>query len=120
MLAGTGAAATMAGTLLLRTDESGASAPHQRALADPAFDTTVLTRAFTGRPARGLRNAFIDRYESSAPAGYPAVHHLTAPLRKAAAAAGDQNLMHLWAGTAYRKTEQEPTERTLRRLTDGL
>lgn len=115
-----GAEATMVGTLLLRTDESGASAPHQRALADPSFDTTVLTRAFTGRPARGLRNAFIDRYESSAPAGYPAVHHLTAPLRKAAAEAGDQDLMHLWAGTAYRKAEQEPTERTLRRLTGGL
>ncbi|MGV9641046.1 nitronate monooxygenase [Streptomyces sp. NPDC003514] len=115
-----GAEATMVGTLLLRTDESGASAPHQQALADPAFDTTVLTRAFTGRPARGLRNAFIDRYESAAPAGYPAVHHLTAPLRRAAAAAGDQGLLHLWAGTAYRGAEQEPTERTLRRLTDGL
>ncbi|MEV7991324.1 nitronate monooxygenase [Streptomyces sp. NPDC086077] len=112
-----GAEATMVGTLLLRTDESGASAPHQRALADPAFDTTVLTRAFTGRPARGLRNAFIDRYESLAPAGYPAVHHLTAPLRKAATAAGDQALMHLWAGTAYRQAVQEPTAQTLRRLT---
>ncbi|MEU6532806.1 nitronate monooxygenase [Streptomyces sp. NPDC046928] len=115
-----GAEATMVGTLLLRTDESGASAPHRRALADPAFDTTVLTRAFTGRPARGLRNAFVDRYESLAPAGYPAVHHLTAPLRRAAAAAGDQGLLHLWAGTAYRGARQERTEQTLRRLTDGL
>lgn len=115
-----GAEATMVGTLLLRTDESGASAPHQRALADPAFDTTVLTRAFTGRPARGLRNAFVDRYESSAPAGYPAVHHLTAPLRRAAAEAGDQGLLHLWAGTAFRRAVQEPTGRTLRRLTDAL
>lgn len=115
-----GADATMVGTLLLRTDESGASAPHRRALADPAFDTTVLTRAFTGRPARGLRNAFVDRYESLAPAGYPAVHHLTAPLRRAAAAAGDQGLLHLWAGTAYRGARQERTEQTLRRLTDGL
>lgn len=39
----------MVGTALLRTDESGASAPHKAALADPAFDSTVLTRAFTGR-----------------------------------------------------------------------
>jgi NAD(P)H-dependent flavin oxidoreductase YrpB (nitropropane dioxygenase family) len=111
-----GAEATMVGTLLLRTDESGASAPHQRALADPAFDTTVLTRAFTGRPARGLRTRFTERYESSAPTGYPAVHHLTAPLRKAAAAAGDPELMHLWAGTAYRRAVHEPAARTLRRL----
>ncbi|MFJ4467563.1 nitronate monooxygenase [Streptomyces sp. NPDC089424] len=114
-----GAEATMVGTLLLRTDESGASVPHKRALADPAFDTTVLTRAFTGRPARGLRNAFTDRYESSAPAGYPAVHHLTAPLRKAATAAGDQGLMHLWAGTGYRRAVHEPAARTLRRLSDA-
>ncbi|MGQ5580691.1 nitronate monooxygenase [Streptomyces sp. ECR3.8] len=115
-----GAEATMVGTLLLRTDQSGASLPHQRALADPAFDTTVLTRAFTGRPARGLRNAFIDRYEYVAPVGYPAVHHLTAPLRKAATAAGDQELMHLWAGTAYREAVQEPAAQTLRRLAAAL
>jgi NAD(P)H-dependent flavin oxidoreductase YrpB (nitropropane dioxygenase family) len=115
-----GAEATMVGTLLLRTEESGASAPHKQALVDPAFDTTVLTRAFTGRPARALRNSFIDRHEGDAPAGYPAVHHLTAPLRKAATAAGDQELIHLWAGTGYRQAAEEPTTRTLRRLAASL
>ncbi|MGX1560127.1 nitronate monooxygenase [Streptomyces sp. NPDC055506] len=49
---GAGAQAVMVGTVLLRTHESGASAPHQAALVDPAFDTTVVTHAFTGRPAR--------------------------------------------------------------------
>ncbi|MBQ0887103.1 nitronate monooxygenase [Streptomyces sp. RM72] len=112
-----GADATMIGTLLLRADESGASTPHQQALTDPAFEGTVLTRAFTGRPARALRNAFIDRYESAAPTGYPAVHHLTAPLRRAATAAGDKGLIHLWAGTGYRQAAQEPAAQTLRRLT---
>jgi NAD(P)H-dependent flavin oxidoreductase YrpB (nitropropane dioxygenase family) len=112
-----GADATMIGTLLLRADESGAATPHQQALTDPAFEGTVLTRAFTGRPARALRNAFIDRYESAAPAGYPAVHHLTAPLRRAATAAGDKGLIHLWAGTGYRQAAQEPVAQTLRRLT---
>ncbi|MET7438786.1 nitronate monooxygenase [Streptomyces sp. NPDC004082] len=115
-----GAEAAMIGTLLLRTEESGASAPHKQALADPAFDTTVLTRAFTGRPARALRNSFIDRHEDDAPAGYPAVHHLTAPLRKAATAAGDHERIHLWAGTGYRRAVEEPTARTLRRLTAAL
>ncbi|MFD7405973.1 nitronate monooxygenase [Streptomyces sp. NPDC059866] len=111
-----GADATMVGTVLLRTEESGASAAHQRALADPAFDTTVLTRAFTGRPARGLRNYFTDRYDPVAPASYPAVHHLTAPLRKAASAAGDTRLIHLWAGTGYRQARKESAARTLHRL----
>ncbi|PWI19358.1 2-nitropropane dioxygenase [Streptomyces sp. Act143] len=115
-----GADATMIGTLLLRTDESGASAVHKQALVDPAFDSTTLTRAFTGRPARALRNHFADRYDPVAPAGYPAVHHLTAELRKAAASAGDARLVHLWAGTGYRQAKEEPVARTLQRISADL
>ena len=115
-----GADAAMVGTALLRTDESGASAPHKAALADPAFDSTVLTRAFTGRPARALRNHFTDRYSDRAPAGYPALHHLTSGLRKAATAAGDTRLIHLWAGTGYREARTEPAFRTIERLTSRL
>ncbi|MCZ8377846.1 nitronate monooxygenase [Mycobacterium sp. CPCC 205372] len=104
-----GATATAVGTVLLRADESGASATHKAALTDPSRTETVITRAFTGRPARGLRNRFIDEFEASAPLGYPAVHHLTSPLRKAAAAAGESDLVHLWAGTGYRHAPQKPT-----------
>ncbi|MFJ8622281.1 nitronate monooxygenase [Kitasatospora sp. NPDC093550] len=111
-----GAHAVMAGTALLRTHESGASAPHKAALADPAFTGTVLTRAFTGRPARALRNRFTDTYEPLAPLGYPAVHHLTGPLRRAATAAGDTDLIHLWAGTGHRLARVEPAADALTRL----
>lgn len=104
-----GATAAAVGTALLRADESGASATHRAALTDPARTETVLTRAFTGRPARGLRNRFIDDFEVSAPLGYPAIHYLTSPLRKAAAAAGEPDLVHLWAGTGYRHTRTEST-----------
>ncbi|MGW5253540.1 nitronate monooxygenase [Streptomyces sp. NPDC004012] len=117
---GAGAEAVMAGTVLLRTEESGASAPHKGALVDPAFGTTVVTRAFTGRPARALRNYFIGRYESIAPAGYPALHHLTAPMRKAATEAGDTRFIHLWAGTGHRHARSEPAARTLARLAGDL
>ncbi|WP_374021388.1 NAD(P)H-dependent flavin oxidoreductase [Mycobacterium sp. HNNTM2301] len=115
-----GAAAAAVGTVLLRADESGASATHQAALTDPAFTETVLTRAFTGRPARGLRNAFIDAHEAQAPLGYPAIHYLTSPLRKAAAAAGKPDYVHLWAGTGYRNATAEPTSEILRRLASDL
>src|ERR1700752_4224578 len=54
-----GAAGAAVGTVLLRAAQSGRSGTHQAALTDPAHSETVLTRAFTGRPARGLRNAFI-------------------------------------------------------------
>ncbi|MCP2235346.1 nitronate monooxygenase [Prauserella halophila] len=111
-----GAEAVTVGTALLRTHESGASAPHKTALADPDFDETVVTRAFTGRPARALRNHFTDRYEPIAPCAYPAVHHLTGPLRKAASNAGDTGLIHLWAGTGHRDAREEPAADTLTRL----
>lgn len=111
-----GAEAAMVGTVLMRADESGTSATHQAALADPSRTETVITRAFTGRPARGLRNGFIDTYESRALLGFPAIHHLTSPLRKAAAAAGEPDLVHLWAGTGYRHARREPTATILSRL----
>ncbi|GAA2804408.1 nitronate monooxygenase [Kitasatospora sp. CM 4170] len=114
-----GAHAVMVGTVLLRTHESGASAPYKAALADPAFTDTTLTRAFTGRPARALRNRFTDTYETVAPLGYPAVHHLTSPLRKAATAANDTELIHLWAGTGHRRARAEPAADTLTRLATG-
>lgn len=97
-----GAEAILVGTLLLRTDEAGTSSTHRAALADGAFTETVLTHAFTGRPARALRNGFIDRHQATAPIGYPAIHHLTRPIRQAAAQAGDADRLHLWAGTGYR------------------
>jgi NAD(P)H-dependent flavin oxidoreductase YrpB (nitropropane dioxygenase family) len=113
---GAGAAAVAVGTVLLRAEESGASATHRAALTDPLRTETVLTRAFTGRPARGLRNRFIDEFESQAPLGYPAIHHLTSPLRKAAAAAGEADLVHLWAGTGYRHAGEKPTATILAEL----
>ncbi|OBG38862.1 nitronate monooxygenase family protein [Mycobacterium sp. E3198] len=115
-----GATAAVVGTVLLRATESGASATHQAALTDPAYTETVITRAFTGRPARGLRNAFIDAHEAQAPLGYPAIHHLTTGMRKAAAAAGKPDYVHLWAGTGYRHATAEPATDILRRLASDL
>ena len=114
-----GAEAAAVGTVLLLADESGASATHRAALTDPARTGTVVTRAFTGRPARGLRNGFIDDFEAAAPLGYPAIHYLTSPLRKAAAAAGEAELVHLWAGTGYRHAREESTAAILTHLAGG-
>lgn len=115
-----GAEAVAVGTLLLRTDESGASQTHKDALADPAYTETTITHAFTGRPARALRNGFIDRHESTAPYGYPAIHHLTRPLRQAAAKAGDADRLHLWAGTGFRAAREGSAADVVRELARGL
>ncbi|MEV6654665.1 nitronate monooxygenase [Streptomyces sp. NPDC051219] len=115
-----GAAAVMVGTVLLRADEAGTSLPHKAALADPARRQTVVTRAFTGRPARALRNHFTDHYTHIAPTGYPALHHLTSPMRKAAAAAGDPERINLWAGTGHGHATAEPAAQILQRLASRL
>jgi nitronate monooxygenase len=117
---GAGAEAVMVGTALLLADESGASEVHRTAVADPSGPATVMTRAFTGRPARGIENRFIRAYEPMAPLGYPALHHLTIGLRRAAAAAGQADLVHLWAGRGYRDSVGGPTAGTLDRLAGRL
>ncbi len=111
-----GADAAMVGTVLLRTDESGASPTYKRAVAQRAHLHTVVTRSFTGRPARGLPNEWTDRYDGIAPLGYPALHHLTVPIRRAAAAAGDADRINLWAGTGARYARAEPAATMLRGL----
>jgi nitronate monooxygenase len=115
-----GAQAAMVGTVLLRTPESAARPAHKAALADPARTETVVTRAFTGRPARGLRNRFTDEHSAAAPLGYPAVHFLTAPIRAAAAARGDPDGLNLWAGTGYRAATERPAGDVIADLLKGL
>ena len=110
-----GADAVAVGTVLLLADESGASPAHRAGLAARSRDTQVM-RAWTGRPARGLRNAFSEAYDASAPLGYPALHHLTRPIRRAAAAAGDPERVNLWAGTGYRAAREAPAAEILRSL----
>ncbi|MCX4880717.1 MULTISPECIES: nitronate monooxygenase [unclassified Streptomyces] len=103
-----GASAAQLGTAFLATPESGASAVHKQALTNPLFVRTELTRAFSGRPARGLVNRFLHEHGPYAPAAYPEVHHLTAPLRKKAAASGDAQGMALWAGQGHRMARELP------------
>lgn len=115
-----GADAVAVGTALLRSHEAGTSATHKAALSDPNRTSTVVTHAFTGRPARALRNEFTDRYSGIAPYGYPALHHLTSAMRKAAAAGGDPERVHLWAGTGFRQATEEPVAQILGRLAADL
>ncbi|MFI0355206.1 NAD(P)H-dependent flavin oxidoreductase [Actinomadura sp. 9N407] len=112
-----GAVAAQLGTAFLRSPESGTSAVHRAALTDRRSTRTALTRAFSGRPARGLVNGFMTRYEEFAPAVYPEVHYVTSPLRKAAAAQGDPEGVNLWAGTSYRLASDAPAAEIVAALT---
>lgn len=99
-----GAVAAQLGTAFLLADEAGSSPVHRAALKDPQFTETFVTRSFSGRYARGLRNRFIDEHEAEAPFGYPEVHYLTSPVRAAAVRAGDPHGVNVWAGTGFRNT----------------
>ena len=94
-----GAAAAQVGTAFMRCPEAGTPEVHREALARPG--RTAVTRAFTGRSARGIVNAFMREHEDAAPHAYPAVHYVTAPLRARAREQGDADALHLWAGQAH-------------------
>ncbi|GAA3064500.1 nitronate monooxygenase [Streptomyces glomeratus] len=115
-----GASAAQLGTAFLATPESGAHPLHKQALTDPLFVRTELTRAFSGRPARGLVNRFMREHGPYAPAAYPEINHLTSPLRKAAAKAKDPQGMGLWAGQGHRMARDLPAGRLVEVLAAEL
>ena len=109
-----GASAAQLGTAFLRTPEAGTADVDRKALASDA--PTAVTRAFTRRLARGIRNRFLDRHTAVAPSAYPEVHYLTAPVRRAARAAGDPDLVNLWAGQAHQLGRDIPAAQLVREL----
>jgi nitronate monooxygenase len=114
-----GTVAVQVGTILLCTPEAGTSPPYRAALLDRRYDDTTVTRAFSGRWARGLANRFALEHPD-APAGYPQIHHLTRPLRAAATAAGDADVPNLWAGTGWRAVTTRSAGDIIRGLAEGL
>lgn len=113
-----GAVAAQLGTAFLRCPEAGTQPAQRAALAAGGRDT-ALTRAFSGRAARGLVNRFMVEHGEHAPAAYPELHRLTKPVRAAAGKAGDPEAMSLWAGQTYALTEQAPVAEVLARLHAG-
>ncbi len=109
-----GAAAAQVGTAFMRCPEAGTPEVHREALAQPG--RTAVTRAFTGRSARGIVNAFMREYEDAAPHAYPAVHYVTAPLRARAREQGDAGALHLWAGQAHELIRDVPAAELVRSL----
>ena len=95
-----GASAVQMGTAFLTTTESGAPACYKQAVLRASENATGLTRAFSGRWARGIRNRFMQESDASgaAPLSFPWQNALTTQMRKAAAQNGDPELLSLWAG----------------------
>jgi nitronate monooxygenase len=105
-----GAEAVQMGTAFLACPEAGTAPAYRNAMLHAAGDQTVVTRAFSGRAARGLRNAFIDlvqeRDELILP--FPIQNSLTRPMRTAAAQSGNAEYLSLWAGTGVAQIRALP------------
>lgn len=112
-----GAAAVQAGTAFLLCPEAGTAPVVREAIATDR--PTALTRAFTGRLARGIVNTFMEEH-SDAPRAYPELHHATAPIRAAARAAGDAEAVNLWAGERHALARAVPAAEVVRALAEGV
>lgn len=109
-----GASAAALGTAFMLCPEAATAPAHREAIAGDG--DTALTRAFTGRLARGIVNRWMREHEASAPSAYPDVHHLTAAIRAAAREQGDADGFHLWAGEAHRLARPVPAGELVRKL----
>lgn len=128
-----GASAVQLGTAFLTCDEAGVPEAYKRAILKAREHETRLTRAFSGRPARGIINRFMTELERSNTAGailpFPLQNELTRPLRSAAAKQGRAEFLSLWAGQGVRLAQRRAaaqlvewlaieTETIIRRLTE--
>ncbi len=113
-----GATAAVLGTAFLVCPESGAPEVHKRAILESMHDTTVVTRAYSGRPARGIENEFIRRIHGGGieilPFGLQ--NSLTRPMRTASAKRGDPGFLSLWAGTGAPRARAMPAADLVRTL----
>ena len=108
-----GAAAVSLGTAFLLCPEAGTSVPYRAALKAARDDGTVITRAFSGRAARGLANRFTREMSGAALAPFPVQNALTREIRAAAARAGDAGFLSLWAGQAAALARELPAKELL-------
>jgi len=111
-----GASAAQLGTAFLRADEAGTEPAYRKALGSST--PTALTRAFSGRRARGILNRFMADHSEGAPAAYPQIHYATSPMRAAARKRGDPDGFNLWAGQAHELAPRGPAAEILRSISE--
>jgi nitronate monooxygenase len=109
-----GASAVQIGSGFMLCPEAGTADAHRSAFRSGR--PTALTRAFTGRLARGIHNRFMSEHDAAAPVAYPEIHYVTAPMRARAREQSDPELINLWAGQAYQLAREEPAAELVERL----
>ena len=104
----------------LATDESGATAEHKAELLGRGARHTTLTRAFSGRLARGIPNQLVERLTATgAIEPYPYQSYLLGPVLNAARAQGRTDVVAMWSGQATPLLEHRSATALYAALTDG-
>ena len=117
-----GASGVQMGTVFLACEQSGASRLHRQALRNKRAGHTSLTRGFTGRLARGIHNRLMEelnRHETEV-LPYPLQRGLIRNLAIAAEAAGQSDLLPLWAGQSASLTTSTDVSAFLTSLVDEV
>jgi nitronate monooxygenase len=117
-----GASAVQMGTAFLACKEAGTSAAYREALIRGRQDATTLTRAFSGRMARGLSNEFIEKWNAAGMEHlpYPWQNAFTQPMRRAAAAAKQVGLLSLWAGQGLGMMRETTAAQLMKELQEEM
>jgi nitronate monooxygenase len=113
-----GAEAVQMGTAFLTCHEAGIPDVYKEAILKAHEDQTRITRAFSGRPARGIVNRFMTEMEPAEAAipPFPIQNSLTRPLRTAAAKQGRPEFLSLWSGQGARMARRESAQELVARL----
>lgn len=117
-----GAGAAQLGTAFLTTKESAAPEIHKKAILNGTEADTVLTKSFSGKYARGIRNRFIDDMEKHQEdiLPYPFQNHMTKKIRSKAASEGRSDLLHLWSGQGMRMSRDVEAGELLKDIVDQV
>jgi len=115
-----GASAVQLGTAFLTCHESGVAEAYKESILTAGEDETRVTRAFSGRPARGIVNRFLREVESGETADtilpFPLQNVLTRPLRSAASQRNRAEYLSLWAGQGLRLARRQSAAELIARL----
>lgn len=115
-----GAQAVQMGTAFLCCDESGTPPSYRHYLMHKQERPTTLTKAFSGRLARGLENTFTRTMQDQTTLPFPIQNTLTGPLRQWAVAQNDAEYQSLWAGTAYAQVRSMTTKDLMQQLRNEI
>lgn len=116
-----GASAVMIGTGYLRAQESSVHPRYAETLSRTEAEQTTITRAFTGRPGRGINNAYVRTSAAApvSPAPYPVQRGLTRGMREDALKAADTERMQMWSGQAAKFAQARPAGEITQELWAG-